>query len=116
MAETYLKTRYFLNDLNNVTASITGRFESFQRHSNEMWSDINAELFSRVKSRISSHHSAIDGVMCGLPVKMSIWNEQFSNGRGGPQARADFVLYEMPHGIEKIAEVEASAPKVSDIS
>ena len=54
--------------------------------------------------------------MCGLPVKMSTWNEQFSNGRGDPQARADFVLSEMPHGIEKIIEVEVSAPKVSEIS
>ena len=45
---------------------------------------------------------------------MSIWDERFSDGRGGPQARADFVLSEMRHGIEKIAEVEASAPKVSD--
>ena len=54
--------------------------------------------------------------MCGLAVKISIWNEQFSNGRGGPQARADFVLSEMPLGIEKIGKVEASAPKVSDIS
>ena len=112
-----IETSLFIeNTLNNVTASITGRFESFQRHSNEMWSDINAESFSRVKRLISSHHSTIGGVLCGLAVKMSIWNERFSDGRGGPQARADFVLSEMRHGIEKIVEVEASAPKVSDMS
>lgn len=102
------------NTLNNVTASITGRFESFQRHSNEMWSDINAESFSRVKRLISSHHSTIGGVLCGLGVKMSMWNDRFGDGRGGPQARADFILSEMRHGIEKIVQVEASAPKVSD--
>ena len=104
----------FENTLNNVTASITGRFESFQRHSNEMWSDINAESFSRVKRIISSHHSTIGGVLCGLAVKMSVWNDRFADGRDGPQARADFMLSEMRHGIEKIVEVEASAPKVSD--
>ena len=54
--------------------------------------------------------------MCGLPVKMSIWNDQFSNGRGDPQARADFVISEMPHGIDRIIEVEVLAPKVSKIS
>ena len=102
------------NTLNNVTASITGRFESFQRHSNEMWSDINAESFSQVKRIISSHHSTIGGVLCGLAVKMSMWNDRFADGRDGPQARADFMLSEMRHGIEKIVEVEASAPKVSD--
>ena len=111
----FVETSLFVeNTLNNVTASITGRFESFQRHSNEMWSDINAESFSQVKRIISSHHSTIGGVLCGLAVKMSMWNDRFADGRGGPQARADFVLSEMRHGIEKIVEVEASAPKVSD--
>ena len=81
-----------------------------------MWRDINAESFSRVKSLISSHQTAIGGVMCGLAVKMSIWNERFSDGRGGQQARADFVLSEMRHGIEKIVQVEDSAPKVSEMS
>tara|TARA_B100000676_G_scaffold312161_1_gene385057 strand:+ start:3518 stop:4573 length:1056 start_codon:yes stop_codon:yes gene_type:complete len=99
------------NTLNNVTLSITNRFDSFQRHSNEMWNDINAESFSRVKELISSHHSTIGGVLCGLAVKMSMWNELFAARRGSPQARADFVLHEMLPGIEKIAEVEASAPK-----
>ncbi len=109
-----VETSLFIeNTLNNVTASITGRFESFHRHSNEMWSNINAESFSRVKRLISSHHSTVGGVLCGLAVKMSLWNERFSDGRGGPQARADFVLSEMRHGIEKIAEVEASAPSVA---
>lgn len=111
----FVKTSLFVeNTLNNVTASITGRFESFQRHSNEMWSDINAESFSRVKRIISSHHSTIGGVLCGLAVKMSMWNDRFADGRDGPQARADFMLSEMRHGIEKIVEVEASAPKDSD--
>jgi hypothetical protein len=99
--------------LNNVTMSVTKRFDSFQQHSNEMWSDINAESFSRVKSVISSHHSTIGGVLCGLAVKMSSWDEV--GRRGGPQYRADFLMSEMRHGIEKIAEVEASAPKVSSL-
>jgi hypothetical protein len=99
------------NTLNNVKVSVTERFESFQQHSNEMWSDINAESFSRVKGVISSHHSTIGGVLCGLMVKMSSWDE--IGRRGGPQYRADFLMSEMRHGIEKIAEVEASAPKVS---
>ena len=100
--------------LNNVTASITGRFESFHRHSSAMWESINAESFSRVKRLISAHHTTVGGVLCGLAVKMTMWNERFGNGRGGPQTRADFVLSEMRHGIDKIVKVEASAPKISD--
>ncbi len=103
------------NALNNVTASITGRFESFHRHSSDMWDDINAESFSKVKNLISSHHMTVGGVLCGLSVKMTMWNERFGSGRGGPQTRADFVLSEMRHGIEKIVEIEARAPKISDL-
>ena len=97
--------------LNNVKISVTERFESFQRHSNKMWNDINAESFSRVKGLISSHHSTIGGMLCGLMVKMSSWDE--IGRRGGPQYRADFLMSEMRHGIEKIANVEASVPKIS---
>lgn len=100
--------------LSNVSASISNRLNSFQHDSNEMWNNIDAETFNRVKRVIASHHSSIGGVLCGLAVKMSLWNERFGNGKGGPLAQADFVLSEMRHGIEKIAEVEASAPKVSD--
>lgn len=108
----FIDTSLFVDDtLNSVTSSITKRFDSFQRHSNEMWTDINAKSFSSVKQLISSHHLTIGGVLCGLAVKMSMWNELFAARRGSPQARADFVLHEMRHGIEKITEIEASAPK-----
>ena len=109
----FIDTSLFIdNTLINVTSSITKRFDSFQRNSNVMWSDINAKSFRHLKQLISSHHLTIGGVLCGLAVKMSMWNELFAARRGSPQARADFVLHEMRHGIEKIAEVEAAAPKI----
>jgi hypothetical protein len=104
-------TLFIENTLNTVTVSITEKFDSFERHSNEMWSDINAQSFSQVKHLISNHHSTIGGLLCGLAVKMSIWDEK--GRRGGPQARGDFIMSEMRHGIEKIAAVEAAAPKIS---
>ncbi len=45
---------------------------------------------------------------------MSVWQERFGNDHGGPQARADFVMSEMKHGIDKIDYIEQSAPKISD--
>ncbi len=106
---------YMEETLNNTMASITGRFESFHRHSSAMWENITADSFKRVKQLITSHHTTVGGVLCGLAVKMNVWNEKFGNDKGGPQARADFVMSEMRHGIDKIHQIECSAPKISDI-
>ncbi len=62
----------------------------------------------------SAHHATVSGVLCGLAVKISVWQERFGNDRGGPQARAEFVMSEMKHGIDKIDYIEQSAPKISD--
>ncbi len=65
-------------------------------------------------SMISAHHATVSGVLRGLAVKMSVWQERFGNDRGGPQSRADFVMSGMKHGIDKIDYIEQSAPKNSD--
>ena len=102
------------NHLADVTASITGRFESFDRHSEELWENITAESFAKIKAMIQSHHVTVGGVLCGLSVKMNSWHEQFGNG-GGLVAKGDFILSEMRQGIERIVEIENSAPKISDV-
>ena len=100
--------------LSDVTASITGRFESFDRHSEALWENITAESFAKVKTMIQSHHVTVGGVLCGLSVKMNSWHEQFGNG-GGLVAKGDFISSEMRQGIERIVEIEKSAPKISDV-
>lgn len=110
-----MKSIGFISDqLSDVTASITGRFESFDRHSEALWENITAESFAKVKTMIQSHHVTVGGVLCGLSVKMNSWQEQFGAG-GGLVRRADFVMSEMMQGIEKIAKIEESAPKMTDI-
>ncbi len=105
----------FVSDqLSDVTASITGRFESFDRHSEALWENITAESFAKVKTMIQSHHVTVGGVLCGLSVKMNSWQEQFGNG-GGLVRKADFIMSEMRQGIERITAIEQSAPKISDM-
>lgn len=96
-----------------MTASITGRFEIFDRHSEVLWENITAESFAKVKKMIESHHVTVGGVLCGLSVKMNSWQEQLGAG-GGLVRRADFVMSEMMQGIEKIVKIEQSAPKMTD--
>ena len=58
-----MKSLEFIGDaLSDVTASITGRFESFDRHSQALWEDITAESFAKVKNMFQSHHVTVGGV------------------------------------------------------
>ncbi len=57
----------------------------------------------------------LGGVLCGLSVKMSLWEEKFGGGRGGLVQRAEFIMSEMRQGIDTIAAIEQSAPSVVSI-
>jgi hypothetical protein len=101
--------------LSDITTSITGRFESFERNSQSMWENITAESFAKIKKMIESHHVTVGGVLCGLSVKMNSWTERFGKGGGGLVRRGDFVMSDMIQGMDKIAEIEQSAPSMSDM-
>lgn len=97
------------NDLTDVSASITGRFESFDKRSQDFWNDINAETFRRIRNLIESHHVTIGGVLCGLAVKMDLWKVRFARGGGGPPRRIEFIKSEILPGLSHIKSLEASA-------
>lgn len=104
---------YLDSCLTNIIDSLARRFESFEKHSQEMWHDINPDNFQYVKNMIASHHETLGGVLCGLTVKMARWQEKFGNGRGGPVQRSELVMSEMRAGIEMIEKIEKSAPDFS---
>lgn len=95
--------------LTEITTSITGRFESFDRRSKDFWNNISADSFRVVRQQIDSHHITIGGVLCGLAVKMSLWNERFPRGGGGPQKRVEFIRSEILPGLDHIERIEKSA-------
>ncbi|MDA1098818.1 MAG: hypothetical protein O2967_07510 [Proteobacteria bacterium] len=101
---------------NDITASLTGRFESFDRNSKTLWDNINAASFQAIKKVIEAHYVTIGGVLCGLMVKMDAWDEKFGGDCGGPVSKADFIMSEMRMGMNYIAELEKSAPSTTDLS
>ena len=96
-------------DLTDITTSITGRFESFDRRSKDFWTDINAETFRSIRQLITAHHVTIGGVLCGLAVKMGLWKSRFARGGGGPNKRLEFVKSEILPGLSHIKHLEDSA-------
>ena len=95
--------------LTDITTSLTGRFEAFDRRSKDFWSDISAESFRAVRQQIESHHVTIGGVLCGLAVKMALWKERFPQGGGGPAKRVEFIRSEIMPGLDHINAIERSA-------
>lgn len=101
------------NVFTNVTASIVGRFENFDRNTKDIWQNISAERFRKVEALITTYHTTIGGTLCALSVKISAWQALFPRrGVGSPPKKAEFIMSEMRHGLEKIVQIEKSAPKV----
>ncbi len=102
--------------LNSLMAAISGRFETFDRYTGNMWQNLDAARFQQVKRFIENYHTTIGGCLCALTVKMKAWSQRFPHPEaGGPSKRAEFIMSEMKQGIELLEEIEASAPKVETI-
>ena len=102
--------------INELMAEITGRFENFEQGTKDLWNDISAKRFQRVKSLIESYHTTIGGVLCALSVKIDAWHNLFpSHDTGGPVKRAEFIMSEMKQGIENIQKIETSAPMLAGL-
>lgn len=103
--------------INELTIQITGRFESFERGTQNMWDDISAEKFRKLQRVISSYHTKLGGVLCALTVKMDAWNRLFPNAQSGsPQRRAEFIMTEMRQGMDRIPDLEDDAPMLAALA
>ena len=97
-------------------AAISGRFETFDRYTGNMWQNLNADRFRQVKRFIEDYHTTIGGCLCALTVKMHAWSARFPHAEaGGPTQRSEFIVSEMKQGIDYLREIEANAPKVQAI-
>lgn len=102
--------------LNNMTAAITGRFETFDRASRTMWQDLSAERFREVKALIESYHTTIGGMLCALTVKMNGWARQFPRkGAGGPVRRGEYIMSEMKQGLAAMRRLDQEARRLDRV-
>ena len=97
-------------DLNDLLTSVTGRFEAFRQHSDEMWDDIDADKFKEVKEHVISSQKTVGGVLCGLGIKLNAWKSRFPHSdAGGPIARSEMLFSEILPGLDKLMAIEKSA-------
>jgi hypothetical protein len=94
-----------------VLTSVTGRIESFDRHTKDMWNDLSADKFRKIEQVIKTFHTMMGGILCALTVKMDGWVTLFPNrNSGAPGRRADYILNDMRHGLKRIRAIESGAP------
>jgi len=103
--------------MNNTLANVTGRLESFEKATQDMWRNLSAERFRKIETVIMSYHTVIGGVLCALTVKMNAWSRQFPvSASAGPVRRADFIMSDMRQGIERISAIEDARPVLAELN
>ena len=65
--------------INGTLANITGRLESFDKSTSDMWRNLSAERFRKIEQLITSYHTTIGGVLCALSVKLNAWTNPVSD-------------------------------------
>jgi hypothetical protein len=102
--------------INGKLANITGKIESFERSTNDMWRDLNGDKFKRIEALVSRYHTSIGGALCALSVKMTAWTNQFPNTSGGVSRRAAFIMSDIRQGIEYMQRQEDDAPMLAGLN
>ncbi len=103
--------------INGTLANITGRLESFDKSTADMWRNLSAERFRKIEQLITSYHTTIGGVLCALSVKLNAWAYQFPTlASAGPVRRAAFIMSDMRQGIERISAIEETRPVLAELN
>jgi hypothetical protein len=102
--------------INGKLVSITGKIESFERSTRDMWRDLNADRFKRIEASVARYHTSIGGALCALSVKMMAWTDEFPNASGGVGRRAAFIMSDIRQGIEYLQQQDDDAPMLAALN
>ena len=97
------------NELNELTAHIAGRIQSFDKLTESMWANLSEETFRKVKIMIESNHGTIGGMLCGLQIKIDGFEEKFAESETSNLVMADYISSYVKPGLERIRNIERSA-------
>jgi hypothetical protein len=103
--------------VNRVFIFVTGRLESFAQSTENLWENMTAENFEKVRVLISSYHVSLGGMLCALSVKLNAWADAFPNTDvGSPARRIEFLRSEMRRGIDRIDTIFDETPALANFN
>lgn len=86
--------------IEKLSATAEERFRIFEKYTDEMWKDIDADRFRDFKKVVVDNHTALGAILCTLSVKMEAWKTKFPTPKtGGLFNRAEFVRVGMQRGF-----------------
>lgn len=98
--------------VDRVLGVINNRFEVFDAGARDMWMNVSAERFRKLKKLVVANHEILGGTLCGLTVCIDAWAEKFPNENvGGPARRAEYVRNEIRQGVENIRNIRMNGSK-----
>lgn len=102
-------------ELGDLMSSISGRIESFDKHTATMWENLNESSFRKVKLLIESNHATIGGMLCGLQIKMDGFHGEFYQKELTTRQIADYIAQNIKPGIDRINNIARSAHYANQI-
>lgn len=103
--------------VNRVFIFVTGRLESFAQSTENLWANMNADNFNKVRSLVNSYHVSLGGMLCALSVKLTTWSETFPDpGSGSPMRRIEFLTSDMRRGIDRIDTLFDETPALANLN
>lgn len=103
--------------VSRVFVFVTGRLESFAQSTENLWENMNAENFDKVRHLVSSYHVSLGGMLCALSVKLNAWAEAFPNSDvGSPMKRIEFLMSDMRRGIDQIDTLFDETPALATLN
>ncbi len=102
--------------INGMLSNVTGKIESFERSTKDMWRDLTADKFQKIETLVSRYHTSIGGVLCATSVKMTAWSTQFPNASGGVGRRVAFIMSDMRQGLDHIKATGDDAPMLAALN
>ena len=102
--------------INGMLSNVTGKIESFERSTKDMWRDLTADKFQKIETLVSRYHTSIGGVLCATSVKMTAWSTQFPNASGGVGRRVAFIMSDMRQGLEHLKASGDDAPMLASLN
>jgi hypothetical protein len=102
--------------INGMLSNVTGKIESFERSTKDMWRDLTADKFQKIETLVSRYHTSIGGVLCATSVKMNAWTNQFPNASGGVGRRVAFIMSDMRQGLDQLKVPDNDAPMLAALN
>lgn len=103
--------------VNRVFVFVTGRLESFAQSTENLWANMNADNFNKVRTLVNTYHVSLGGMLCALSVKLNTWTETFNTpDSGSPMRRIEFLTSDMRRGIDRIDTLFDETPALANLN